>query len=156
MYAATLAVHSWLRWVVLVLGVFAIVRAASAARARRWTSADDRASRWFTLAFDVQFLVGLLLYLALSPITHAAMRDFGGAMHTASLRYWAVEHPFGMIAGLALAHVGRARLRRQPPERRGRTALIFFILAVILAAASIPWPAMSNGRPLIRVLRFEP
>ena len=46
--------------------------------------------------------------------------------------------------------------RRQPPERRGRTALIFFILAVILAAASIPWPAMSNGRPLIRVLRFEP
>ena len=82
------------------------------------------------------------------------MRDFGGAMHTASLRYWAVEHPFGMIAGLALAHVGRARLRRQPPERRGRTALIFFILAVIVAAASIPWPAMSNGRPLIRVPRF--
>jgi hypothetical protein len=150
MYEKILTLHNWLRWVVLLLGLFAIVRATAAATARRWTAADEGASRWFSIALDVQFLVGLLLYLALSPITHAAMRDVGAAMGTASLRYWLVEHPFGMIVALALTHVGRARLRRQPPERRGRTALIFFVLAFVIILGSIPWPAMPYGRPLIR------
>ena len=150
MYSAMLTLHSWLRWLVLILGVVAIARAASASRARQWTRGDDRATLWFTIALDLQLLLGVLLYFALSPITKSALQNMGGAMKIATVRYWAVEHPFGMAAALVLAHVGRARLRRLPDERRGRTALVFIVLALVVIAATLPWPGRPYGRPLFR------
>lgn len=150
MYSGTLIVHSWLRWAVLIAGLLVVARAVAGAAGRKsWTPADDRATLWFTIALDLQLLVGLLLYFALSPFTAEALRDFGGAMRT-GLRYWAVEHPFGMLIGVALAHVGRARLRKVDMWRRHRVAAIFFGLALLVILASIPWPGMSNGRPWLR------
>lgn len=150
MYSGTLLVHSWLRWAVLIAGLIVVARALAGASGRKpWTPADDRASLWFTIALDVQLLIGLLLYFALSPFTADAMRDFGAAMRT-GLRYWAVEHPFGMLIGLALAHVGRVRIRKADLSRRHRVAAIFFGLALLVILASIPWPGMSSGRPLLR------
>ena len=35
-------------------------------------------------------LLGLILYFALSPITRAALQDFGAAMASSGLRFWAV------------------------------------------------------------------
>src|SRR4051794_29596261 len=108
MYAAALILHSWFRWAVILAGLVAFVRAASGASGTKaWTPADDRAGFWFTIALDVQVLIGLALYLFLSPLTTQAMRDFGGAMKDPLLRFWAVEHGFGMVVGVALAHVGR-------------------------------------------------
>ncbi|HEX5474761.1 MAG TPA: hypothetical protein VFX12_08885 [Vicinamibacterales bacterium] len=150
MYHAVLVLHSWVRWAVLIAGVLAIVRAAAAAQRRQWRPVDGRAALGFTIALDVQFLLGLLLYFILSPITRAALHDFGGAMRNDTLRYWSVEHETGMIIALVLAHIGRARLDRRPPERRGRTALLFFVIAFVLIVLSIPWPGVPNGRPLLR------
>ena len=31
------------------------------------------------------------------------------------MRFWAVEHVFGMVVGIALAHVGVARRHAAPP-----------------------------------------
>ena len=66
------------------------------------------------------------------------------------MRFWAVEHVFGMLVGIALAHVGvaRARLRRRPPKHR--IVAIFFGLALLAILVSIPWPGTPNARPLIR------
>ena len=151
MYSATLLLHSWLRWLVLVLGLVAFARAAGgASRRRSWTPADDRAGFWFVMALDAQLLIGLLLYAFLSPITREAFADFGAAMKMSGLRFWAVEHAFGMLAALALAHIGRGRARRTDSLRRHRVVAIFFGLAVLAILASIPWPGMPNGRPLLR------
>lgn len=152
MYIAVLTTHSWLRWVVVLLGVIVIVRALAGARAKRpWNAADARASRLFGIALDLQFLLGLVLYLALSPITRAAMQDFGEAMRVSAMRYWAVEHVFGMVVGLAFAHAGQARVRKTAdPVGKHRVAAVFFILAFIAIAASIPWPGTPNARPLWR------
>jgi hypothetical protein len=77
MYTAVLALHSWLRWVVLLLGILAVVRGiAGASGRRRWTPADERAGLFFTIALDVQLLIGLLLYFVFSPITRAALGDW--------------------------------------------------------------------------------
>lgn len=156
MYSTVLSIHSWFRWAVVVAGLIAIVRAIAGVSARRsWTSADDRAGFWFTLTLDLQMLLGLLLYVALSPITRAAMQDFGGAMSVSSLRFWAVEHAFGMILALALAHAGRARTRRLSDSRaRHKVAAICFVLALLAVLISIPWPGMPNGRPLLRGYYF--
>ena len=152
MYAAVLLIHSWLRWAVILVALFAIVRAVTGASSRRaWSPADDRAGLLFTIMVDVQLLLGLLLYFALSPITQAALRDFGGAMAVSATRYWAVEHVFGMVVGVLLAHRGRARAKSiADPARRHKVAAIFFVLALVAILASIPWPGTPNARPLLR------
>ncbi len=157
-YAPLLFVHSWLRWVVLLLGALAVGRALNGVRTRRpFTPTDDAAARRFIMAVDIQLLVGLLLYLWASPFTTEAFHDMAGTMRNGPLRFFVVEHPTGMIVSLALAHIGRARLKRATESgARHRTALIFFGLALLVMMASIPWPALPAGRPLLRGLVTAP
>jgi hypothetical protein len=151
MYAAILLLHSWVRWLVIAAGLVAVYRGAAGSSGHRsWTPPDDRAGFWFTMAVDFQMLLGLLLYGFLSPLTSAAMKDIGGAMKDSTLRYWAVEHAFGMIVAVVLVHVGRVRVRKSDSLRRHRTAAIFFGLALLAILASIPWPFTPTGRPLLR------
>jgi len=153
MYLLTLTLHSLLRWVVLALGLLAVARGIAGARGGRdWAAADEAAGRWFVMALDAQLLLGLALYLWLSPMTTLAFQDFGAAMGNSALRFWAVEHIFGMVAALALAHVGRVRVRRAADApRRHRTAAIFFGLALLAIVVTIPWPGMPAARPLVRL-----
>jgi hypothetical protein len=152
MYNITLLAHSWLRWAVVVAGLFAVGRAIAGAAGRRsWSHADERAGFWFGTLLDVQFVLGLILYLLLSPITRAAMQDFGAAMSSPGLRFWSVEHAFGTIVGLALVHVGRARARKLTDSAaRHKVAAISYTLGLLAILVSIPWPGMPNGRPLFR------
>ena len=100
---------------------------------------------------SLQFLVGLLLYAVFSPLTRAAFTDFGAAMRDSVLRFFAVEHIFGMVVALALAHIGRGRLRRLTDDTaRHRTMAIFFTLALVIMLVTIPWPFMPAGRPYFR------
>jgi len=150
-YLITLTLHSWLRWLVLVMGLIAVLRAVTGTiRRRPWAPGDDRAGFFFTMLLDLQVLIGLLLYAWLSPITREALRDIGAAMKSNGLRFFAVEHVFGMIIALALAHIGRVRIRKSDASRRHKLAFIFFGLALFAILASIPWPGAPYGRPLLR------
>jgi hypothetical protein len=152
MYGLVLLIHSWLRWAVLLAGMVAAARGIGGWRRRKpWTLRDERAGLWFTIALDIQMLLGLLLYFALSPITRAALGDIGAAMANSALRFWAVEHVVGMIAGVAFAHIGRTRIHKTGDDgRRHRLAAIFFTLALLAIVISIPWPGTPNARPLFR------
>lgn len=141
MYGTVLIIHSWLRWAVLAAGVAAVARGGTR---------DSSTGRWFTILLDVQMLIGLLLYFVLSPFTKAALNDFGGAMGNSQLRFFAVEHAFGMLIGLVLAHIGTAKIKKAAAERRGKMAMLFYGLALLAILASIPWPGMPAGRPLFR------
>lgn len=152
MYSAVLLLHSWLRWVVIVGVLLALIRGiAGWGGARRWTSTDDGVSRLATIALDLQALLGLLLYVGLSPTVAAAFTNLGGAMRDPALRFFLVEHAFGMIVALALVHIGRVRARRAPDNGNKHRALaIFFGLALVIVLGSIPWPFMPGARPLFR------
>lgn len=150
MYIALVILHSWLRWIVLLTGLAAAGRSLTAG-GRRWTSSDDAFAKWFTITFDIQFLIGLILYIFLSPLTQSAFADFGGAMRDPALRFWGVEHVAGMLVASALAHVGRAKIRKAPENRKHRMAAIFFTLALVAILLSIPWPFMPVSRPLFRM-----
>ena len=141
MFSLMLLAHSWLRWLVLAAGLFAVVRAVQGRGAGLWGPADDRAGRLFTTLLDVQVLIGLLLYFFFSPLLEMIRDHAGAAMGNAAERYWLVEHPFGMLVAIALAHIGRARIRKNAdPRRKHRLALIFFGLALLAVAVSLPWP----------------
>ena len=152
MYTTLLAFHSWLRWAVLIAALIAAVRGISGVVGkRRWTRSDDRAGFWFVNLIDLQILIGLVMYFFLSPITKEALRGFGAAMDNAGLRFWAVEHVFGMVVAIALAHAGRARTKKlRDDAARHKVAAICFVLALVAILISIPWPGMPNGRPLWR------
>jgi hypothetical protein len=150
MYATLLVVHSLLRWVVLLSALVALLRAFGGwTGGRQWTPADDKAGKFFVLFFDIQVLIGLLLYVGFSPVTQAAFRDFGAVMGDSVMRFWAVEHIFGMLIAVALAHIGRVRVRKlSHASARHRTAAVFFGLAVLVMLLTIPWPFVPAARPL--------
>jgi hypothetical protein len=152
LYSSALWLHSLLRWAVLLAGAVAWFRAIGGSTAKRpWGAKDELWGMLFTISLDTQFLVGVALYVFLSPFTKIAFQDFGGAMANASLRFWAVEHLIGMLIGLALAHVGRVKIKKATSDaRRQRLAMIFYGLALVAIAASIPWPGLPVGRPLFR------
>jgi uncharacterized membrane protein len=152
MYTALLTLHSYLRWVVILLALLVVVRAISGVVQRRpWTPADDSAAKWFGMGLDIQMVIGLIIYFFLSPFTMSAWGDIGAAMRDPSTRFIVIEHQFGMIIAVALTHIGRARIRKsRDSAQRHRTALIFFGLATVVMLASIPWPGRPSGRPLLR------
>jgi hypothetical protein len=140
-YSLLLIVHSWLRWGVLAAGLVAVVRGGSG---------NQAGGKWYTILLDTQMLLGLLLYFVFSPITAAALDDFGAAMRISQLRFFAVEHVFGMLIAIALAHIGRGKVKKAPIERRARLAMIFYGLSLVAMLGSIPWPGLPAGRPLFR------
>jgi heme A synthase len=148
LYTIVLVAHSWLRWVALLAGVGATLTAfadRSGRHADPWGLA-------LTAVLDLQMLIGLLLYLVLSPFTAEAFRDFSAAMKNPGLRFFAVEHIAMMFAAVVLAHLGRVLARKAPTPGAKRTRLIIcFGLATILMIGGIPWPGMASGRPLFRV-----
>jgi hypothetical protein len=152
LYTALLVLHSWLRWVVVFGGIAALGGAVGGLTTRRdWQPADHARALIFMIALDVQFLVGLVLYAGLSPVTWEAFGDMGAAMRNPILRFYAVEHAVAMIAALALVHIGRARIKKAADGRaRHRTAVVFFGLGLLLMLLMIPWPGMTGGRVLFR------
>ena len=151
MYSILLTIHSWVRWLALV----AAVGATFAAFRGKVQGTDSLADRWglfAVTAVDIQMLLGLILYLVVSPNMQEIRAHFGEAMKNAQLRFWAVEHISAMFAALVLIHVGRvlARKARTPVAKRTRL-LICFGLATILMILGTPWPGMPAGRPLFRL-----
>lgn len=154
MYDLLLFAHSWLRWLVLLAVLMAVARAAGGVSTRRpWTPVDDRAGMWMTASLDLQMLIGIVLYGFLSPVTKSAFVDMAAAMRAAPIRFFVVEHPVGMIVAIALAHIGRGRVRKAATsEAKHKTALIFFGLALLVLLLSIPWPVGPGARSLFRGL----
>lgn len=155
MYPLLLTLHSWLRWFVVIVGLIAVARFASGWWGRRaWQGHDGRLAVLFPTLLDIQLLVGLLLYFFASPITAAALRDFGAAMGNAATRFYAVEHLALMAVALVLAHVGGVLSKKRSADpARFRVATVLFGLALVLILAAIPWPFVAAGmnRPWFRL-----
>jgi hypothetical protein len=153
MYTSVLTIHSWLRWVALVLAICATVNAYR----DRSDSLERLPGKWwdtlFMAALDLQVLLGLALYFGLSPFTTEAMNNVGSVMRSPSLRFWAVEHLGAMAAAVVLVRVGRVMaLTALTPASRRRRRLVSFALCSAVMIAGIPWPGLENGRPLFRGL----
>jgi uncharacterized membrane protein YphA (DoxX/SURF4 family) len=129
------------RWLVLIVLVLAIIFAfAGWFGKKEWTKRDKLTGLILTIFMDIQFLVGLILYAFVSPLTKAAFADFGAAMKNADIRFYAVEHILMMLIALVLVHIGRSKSKKATaPEKQHRAAAIFYIIALLLIVAAIPW-----------------
>jgi hypothetical protein len=152
MYSVVLFTHSWLRYLVLGFGITLLVLCVRGLRggAWTWTEKSERIHVLFTAILDVQFLLGLLLYFKLSPVTQAALANMGAAMKEPTLRFFGVEHIATMLIALIVAHIGRARSKRKQGKARFKSVLITQSVWLLLTLAAIPWPVLDVGRPLFR------
>ncbi len=149
-YSAFLFLHSIVRWVAVIAAVHAIFRAWQGHSQQKPVEQVHRTGNIvFVASMHLNFLVGLILYVALSPITKAAFSDMGAAMKESAIRFFVVEHPFGMIIALVLATIGSARAKRADTDQKThKTALLFFGLSFVVLMLSIPWPFYPAGRAL--------
>ena len=151
MYTTFLTIHSWLRWVALLLALGATINAFL----DRSESLERLPGKWwdtlFMLALDLQVLVGLALYFGLSPFTTEGMNDLGAAVRSPALRFWTFEHILAMVGAVVLVRIGRVMaLTAKSAASRRRRRWISFALCAAVMAAGIPWPGLANGRPLFR------
>jgi hypothetical protein len=145
MYPVILGLHNLVRWVVIIFGLWAVVRAWRGWLGRStWTPSDERAARLFIGVLDGQFLLGILLYAIFSPLTRRAFHDVRTAMRDAPVRYFFLEHVAVMVVAIAVAHIGAAKVRRQPSDiAKFQTAAIWLGIALAAIIGFVPW-----ARPL--------
>ena len=102
---------------------------------------------FLTMTVDIQLLLGLPLYLVLSPVTTLAMKNFGAAMKNPQLRFWAVEHLAMMMLAVILVHVGRVLARKAPtPEPRMRWRCVSGLRR--WRCCQMPWPDFHRAAAL--------
>jgi hypothetical protein len=146
--------HSYMRWAVLALACAVVAATAvGASRKLAWTRVHERVHVALVGATDLQFTLGLLLYLWLSPFVRGFFADPGSAMKNPVLRFFGLEHVLAMVVAVAVLHVGRTRSKRSAEARlRHRRALVSTLIALLLFAIAVPWPFLPYGRPLVRAL----
>ncbi|MDX8338506.1 hypothetical protein SLH46_04890 [Draconibacterium sp. IB214405] len=141
MYQGLLHAHNGFRWLVLIMLVVSVIMGfAGWIGKRNWGKANNLTGLILVMIMDIQFLLGIVLYAFVSPITKAAFANFGAAMKNPELRFYAVEHFLMMFIALALVHIGRAKSKKDvAPWKKHQVTTLFFGIALILILAAIPW-----------------
>ncbi|MCE9601991.1 MAG: hypothetical protein K8S21_07235 [Gemmatimonadetes bacterium] len=149
MPSALLLTHNALRWVILVAGVMAVVRAVQGLKGDRPYAAARRAGVLFMVSLHVQLLIGIVLFVV-SPLVHHAMADMKATMADSSTRFFLAEHPTLMVIAVVVMTVGSIVAKNGPDDAaRHRKLLVFSAFTLLLLLAGIPWqralvPGMGN------------
>lgn len=153
MYEFVLTLHSWLRWIVLLLGILAISGNYKGWKASLpYVGMNKKLNTWFIASLHTQLVLGLLLYFSLSPMMKNIFADFGGSMKMAELRFWSVEHLMGMVIGIAIAQIGSIKARqRETDALKYKTAFVWFSIAFIIILLMIPFGIWNVDRPWLRM-----
>jgi hypothetical protein len=136
---ALLHTHNLLRWVILVLAILTLVKAAQGYSGGRPYAATRRIGVMFMASLHVQLVLGLLLFLT-SPLVEAAMADMRTAMGQRDIRFFIAEHPMLMVAATIVATIGSIVAKNAADDRaKHRKLLVFTVVTVVLLLAGIPW-----------------
>lgn len=146
MYKGILDLHSLLRYVVLALLLFSIIRAFSGWLGKQaFTPAHKKSVTFTVISAHIQLLTGIVLYF-ISDMVTVARSNMGEAMKDKVLRFWSVEHLSMMIIAIALITVGSSLSKKAADDTgKHKKIALFFTIALIIILASIPWPFMQVG-----------
>ena len=133
-----LKIHSILRYVVLFFLIMSIVR--SKTRKGDFDSNLKKPALFTLISAHIQLLIGLGLYFS-SAIVKIGMSDMGAAMKDKMMRFWTVEHSLGMIIAIVLITMGYSSAKKlTTDEAKSKKIFTFYVIALVLIFASIPWP----------------
>lgn len=143
--------HNFLRWIILILLVVSIIKAYTGWQGKKAFSPGDRKIWLFTLiSAHITLLLGLYqasfgrygCFTTTLPAGMSFMKD-------KFFRFYWVEHPMGMILAILLITLGYGMSKKGvTDEVKYKKAFYYFIIALLLILASIPWPFREIvGRP---------
>jgi hypothetical protein len=140
MYQAILALHSLVRWFVLVSLLYSIYRAYKGLLSGKFFSRFDNSVRHWTATFaQIQLVVGLWLYF-ISPIIDYFLHHYKDAVHQSEFRFFGMEHSIMMLTAIILITIGSAKAKRkQADNEKFKTIAIWFTIGLVIILTSIPW-----------------
>ena len=151
MYIGLLHLHSFLRWVILVLAVLAIYKSYTGMRSGRpFTAGDKKTGLFLLIAAHTELLIGLYQWIAgpwgVQSISNMGM---GPVMKDPVFRFYGVEHITMMIIAVVLITIGKGVAKKSIPDPvKHKKTFWFFLVALIIILVSIPWPFRAGlGRP---------
>jgi hypothetical protein len=129
--------HSLLRWIVLILLVYAVFLALY-----KWigkknnTALDKMIYQLSAISFHTQILLGLILYFISNKV------QFGeNTMSVAVIRFFTVEHIAMMLIAFVLILVGRRKAEKSISDlQKNKRYFLWYGIALLIIIASIPWP----------------
>jgi drug/metabolite transporter superfamily protein YnfA len=120
----TLTVHNLWRWVVLAIGVVAIIKFAIGwLGSRPWQDIDRQLASGYAGAMTVQFVLGIILLLLYAII---------GAFNPAKQ----IEHAVYGLLALALAHM-TAMFKNRPDKSRFLGSMLLIIGSLLMVLFSV-------------------
>jgi len=140
MYAVLLALHSLVRWLVLISLLFAIYRAWHGWVTGRKFSRFDNVVRTVTAsAAHTQLVLGIWLYI-ISPVVSVFLQHFKQMVHERQIRFFGMEHSTMMIIAIVVLTIGSAKAKRKTSDKeKFKTMAIWFTIALLIILFSIPW-----------------
>ncbi|MCI0711328.1 MAG: cytochrome c [Chloroflexi bacterium] len=152
MYDIALFLHSYNRWLVLFFMVAAVGHAWwRMYRQTEWTERDALPGTGFRMTANLQFLLGLALYLLPQGLARGAWRDLGAAMEVEELRFFGFEHPLAMFIAIGLINTGWQRSKEADSQKgKRRWAAGAYTIAALIILMMIPW-----WRPIARSLNLD-
>ncbi|HYE56104.1 MAG TPA: hypothetical protein VD996_14745 [Chitinophagaceae bacterium] len=135
--------HNFLRWVILLLLLAAIIKSvAGMAGNKPFTNGDKKLSTFLMISAHVMFLVGLYQVLAGRYGIFTSVRpDDIPLMQDKFYRFFWVEHPLAMFIAIALITVGRKQTKKNISDGvKHKKVFWFYFIALILILAAVPWP----------------
>ncbi len=144
-----LHLHSFLRWVILILLLIAIYK-SFVDRNKAYSPGHKKTGMFLMICADIMLLLGLYQWftgpLGLKSIQTNGM---GVVMKNSVLRFFAIEHLIGMLIAIVLIHIGYSYSKKDIPDAvKHKRTLVFFGLALLVILISIPWPfrLVGSGR----------
>lgn len=144
MTTGMLHLHSILRYLVLIFALWAIVKSMSGMGGNKtFTKADQRPGKLFSIAMDIQFLVGIILYFMGSyGWNYVKELGMGEVMKNSVARFFVVEHPLCMFIALVLIHIGSGAAKKSnlSDQQKYKRSFWLYLIAFVLIFAAVPWP----------------
>lgn len=138
---ALIHAHSGLRWVALLLLLFAIINAAKSQSSGKYEKKDKLVNLFAMVMLHIQLLIGLILYftsLKVQFVDGWMSSDVAGGMY----RFYGLEHLLGMVVAIAIVTLGRSKAEKKLKGSRDkhRKILVTYTIGLLIILAMIPWP----------------
>ena len=153
MYTGLIHLHNFLRWVILLLLIVAVIRHFAGMTGKKpFTNGDRKTGTFLMIAANIQFVLGLVQWF-IGDWGYQILKNSAGmgeVMKNAAMRFWVIEHPIGMLIGVALISIGRGAAKKNIPDAsKHKKAFWLFLIALIVIIVSVPWPGrIGIERPL--------
>ncbi|MCZ2222629.1 MAG: hypothetical protein LC122_03255 [Chitinophagales bacterium] len=141
MYNGILHLHNFLRWVIIILLIASLVQNFSGKK-------NLRISLWLLISCHLTLLIGLYQYFfGANGFNFFKAYPISEIMKNGALRFWAIEHIFGMLVAITLITIGHISLKKSGKTKK---TAILYLIAFLIILATIPWPIKGYvvGRPL--------